>query len=175
MRENGKNWCVSAAAMAALALLACIPLDETPAGEIYVDGDGVPELTGAPTYASVSVAAGTEARVLVPVDSDTQHLFVSIYDVATDSYLVHQKADNVTPGASADFAISIPSTTTPGTFYAEIEVCSSLICDNPFKRTVYRPQGGSPNYFRTGFESPPLTEVDAARDSGIAIPTFEIQ
>ena len=146
-------------------------------GPTFTDGDGYPELTGSPAIASPSAAKGTEIEVTIPYDSDTGYVRLAIEDFAQSTLLVQNWAEAVSGGGGSVHAtVSIPSTTTPtDTYYFTFDLCSSDACYDPFHRTTYERLGADTTYTRVGYTSPPLTQSDGPRDSGIAIPTFTIQ
>lgn len=166
-----------AVADAAVAETAAAADTGGPAGAIFTNGDGYPELTGPPIIASPSAAKGTEIKVTVPYDSDTIYVRLAIEDYKETKLLVQNWAQTVPAGGgSVEATVSIPSTTTPtDTYYFTFDLCSSDACYNPFKRTTYERTATGTTYTRVGYTSPPLTQDDGPRDSAIPIPTFMIQ
>jgi len=144
---------------------------------IFVDGDGMPELTGSPAWASPSVTAGQDVDITVPVDSDTLYARVGVYDVATDTLLVANWAETAVPGATQNGFVSIPLATAPGQYYMDVDLCSSDECIQPYMRNYYRQEeGGSSTYFERHMDYPTggsLTEIRAYHES--RVPILEIQ
>ena len=151
--------------------------DSNSGGATFTGGDGYPELSGPPVVTSPSAAKGTEIKVTIPYDSDTRYVRLAIEDFRESKVLLQNWAQAVAAGGgSVQATVSIPSTTTPtDTYYFTFDLCSSDACYNPFKRTTYERTGVGTTYTRVGFTSPPLTQSDGPRESGITIPTFTIQ
>ena len=163
--------------------------DGGPTGPTFTEADGYPELTGPPVIASASAAKGTEIKVTIPYDSDTRSVRLDIRDFRQSTLLVpyQNEAQRVgAGGGSFQATFSIPSTTVQtDTYYFTIDLCSSDAYDayptsgpdrcGALKRTTYARTGTGATYTRVGYTSPPLTQSDGPRDSGITIPTFAIQ
>ena len=151
--------------------------DGASAGPTFTAGDGYPELTGSPVIASPSAAKGTEIKVTIPYDADTRYVRLAIMDFKESKLLVQNWAQAVAAGGgSVQATVSIPSTTVQtDTYYFTFNLCSSDACYDPFKRTTYERSGTGTTYTRVGYTSPPLTQSDGPRESGITIPTFTIQ
>lgn len=163
---------------APLTLVGCVPGAEGEGeGELYVDGDGFPELTGTPTC-EATIAKGETLHVQVPVDADTAYVRLAVEDYATSVVLVQNWADEGGPSTSVPAEVTIPpgSSAEAGTYYLTVELCSTGGgCENPYQRVVYERLGEGSTYGRTEYESPPLAEVgEADRESGVEIQTFEL-
>ncbi|MBI1947906.1 MAG: hypothetical protein HYS27_19605 [Deltaproteobacteria bacterium] len=160
--------------LAAGALAACLP--ETAA--VYVDGDGFPELTGAPSC-EATIAKGETLYVTVPVDADTAYVRLAVEDWASSIVLVQNWADEGGPSAGVAAEVTIPpdSSAAPGTYYLTVDLCSTGGgCENPYKQVVYERLGDGTTFGRTDYDSPPRTQVgEAGRDTGLEIQTFELQ
>lgn len=143
---------------------------------VFTDGDGFPELTG-PLAVPATIAKGDTLIADVPVDADTAFVRLAVEDFATSTTLVQNDADESAPSSTfrGELAIPIGSSAPPGSYYLTVELCSSVICENPFKRVSYERVGDSDNYTRVDFDSPPLAQVGDARDSGVVITPFELQ
>lgn len=140
---------------------------------IYVDGDGMPELTGSPTWELSSVAAGETLDVFVPVDTDTAYARVGVYDFATDTLLVANWAETAVPGTTQQGFVTIPLGTAAGAYYMDVDLCSSDECYQPYMRNYYRQEvGGSSTYFERHMDYPTggsLHEIKAYHESEIPI------
>lgn len=107
------------------------------AGGASCSGDGKPELTGPITGLQASYLAGDPIDIAVPVDADTARVIVGIYEVGSTLYL----------GGTAEEASGASTTNLSlfagvkdgevGTFYLEIELCSTSVCTTPFVRNTY--------------------------------------
>ena len=136
--------------MLALALVAtgcALPKEEVPApiGFTFTNGDTKAELTRAPTFTPTTwifnnpANLNTTYTVTVPVDSDTQGVWVAMVPDATSSgsvpafnSAIHASIANPTFTAGSAQSVSVPliqaSTTVPATgtnFTAMVMVCSS--------------------------------------------------
>jgi hypothetical protein len=144
---------------------------------IYVDGDGMPELTGSPTWELSTVPAGDTLDVYVPVDTDTAYARVGVYDVATDTLLVANWAETAAPGATQTGFVTIPLATAAGAYYMDVDLCSSDACFQPYMRNYYRQEdGGGSTYFERHMDYPAggsLTEIADWHESNV--PIVEIQ
>lgn len=152
--------------------------DDDDDGPIYVDGDGMPELTGSPLFALASVTAGDTLDVTVPVDTDTLYARVGVYDFETDTLLVANWAETAVPGTTQQGSLTIPSSTPAGAYYMDVDLCSSDECYQPYMRNYYRQEdGGSTTYFERHLDYPTggsLHEIKAWHESGIEIVTLQV-
>ena len=101
------------------------------------DGDGRPELTGPISGLMPSYVAGDPIDIAVPVDADTARVIVGIYEVGSTLYLGGTAEE--ASGASTvnlSFFAGVKDGET-GTFYLEVELCSTSVCTTPFVRNTY--------------------------------------
>lgn len=174
---------VTGTVVAALLFAACNSGDDPDDGTLDAgadtggaecgDGEGYPELTGSPTVPAAA-ARGGEIEVTIPVDGDTAYARLAIEDFATSSTLINNWADATEGATSVTATVSIPEATTPGVYYLTFDLCSSDACTDPFRRNTYERTGSGTTYTRVGYDSPPLTQTEGPCDSGLAIPTFDI-
>lgn len=107
----------------------------------------------------------------IPVDADTQRLYVSIIQFG-GSLQLGSTAENVT---GSTVTVSLPAGTTAGptgTFYLSANLCSTNDCGHPMTRNVYGQVGNGANYTETRTTS---GQADIVCTSPIPITTFQIQ
>lgn len=175
--------CLSAAC--ADELLACADATPTPDGGTPVadggtpdgggptcsPGVGIPQLTGALTGLSASYAAGATITVDLPVDADTRRAAVSIYQVGS-SLTLGSAATEVSTG-TATLSLAAGTAAAPaGTYYLQVDLCSTSLCASPLARNVYDREGADTEYTETRTRTSMPTEVCATT---IPIATFTIE
>lgn len=133
-------------------------------------GVGVPELTGALGGLSASYGRGETITVNLAVDEDTRRAIVTIYQYGSPLML----GSVATEVSSTVASLSLPAGTDAapvGTYYLQVELCSTSLCASPLSRTSYDRVGVDTSYTETRIQPGLPTE---SCPSGIPITTFTI-
>lgn len=139
-----------------------------PPGFVYHNDDFVPEVTGKPTVAPTSLAAGDTVNVYVPVDTDTTDLDVSVGPYLLDGIVAYgSQTSAVTGGTLATVSVPIDSpSATAGTYRVRIVARNATPSQTHYN--PYPPTGtyGIVRYYNG-------VQVDSF-DSGIAPTSFTV-
>lgn len=134
-------------------------------------GVGIPQLTGPPSGLAATYAAGATIDVVLPVDEDTRRATISIYEYGS-TLTLGSAATEVTTG-TATFSIPAGTAAAPsGTYYLQIDLCSTSLCASPLARNLYDRMGADTGYTETRTQTGAGPEVCA---STIPITTFAIE
>ncbi len=133
--------------------------------------DGMPELTGPLGGLSPSYAVGEPITVMLPVDTDTRRATVTIYDYDSSLMLGSVATEVGSSTATLTLPAGTPGAAPPGTYYLQVDLCSTSLCTSPLARNIYDRTGDETEYTATRRRTSMSPEMCA---TGIPITTFTI-
>ena len=87
-----------------------LSISYAPTTFLFTNGDSTPELSGIPSAAVTTIAAGTTLAVTVPVDTDTGYVMVSLQNLGlvTTTAPMAKASSTITPGTVQTTTVYIP-------------------------------------------------------------------